>query len=66
MSHIIVVKLSLSVARVGGEPEAWGCSRHSFKPEGTCASSWVGVCVSLIPFGVPVMLDVEEDFVASL
>ena len=46
---------------MGEEPESSVCSGYSSKLEGTCASSWVGVCVSLVPVAVPVILGVGKD-----
>lgn len=65
MSEVLGVELSLGVAEVGGESEPWVCSGHRYKLEGTCASGWVGICVSLVPEGVPVPVGVEKDVVAS-
>ena len=58
MSEVLGGKLSLGVARVGRKSEPWVCSEHRWKLEGTRASGWVVVCVSMVPVGVPVMLDV--------
>lgn len=33
--------------------------------EGTCASVWAGVCVSLVTIGVPVLLGFDKDVVTS-
>jgi hypothetical protein len=63
VSELLGVKLSLGVAGVSGKPVLWVCSRHRCKLEGTCASGWVGVCVSLVPVGVPVTLGVGKDAV---
>ena len=65
MSELLGVKLSLGVAGVSGKPVLWVCSRHRCKLEGTCASGWVGVCVSLVPEGFSVMSSVGKDLVAS-
>ena len=48
-----------------GKPEPWVSSRYRCKLEGTHASGWAGVCVFLVPMGVPVMLGVGKDVVAS-
>lgn len=66
MSKLLGIKLSLHVAGVGGKPETLVCSRYRCKLEGTHASGWVGVCVSLVPVGVgkdvasAVILNVSE------
>ena len=49
MSELLGVKVLLGVAGMGGEPEPWVCSGHRCKLEGTFASSWEGICVSLVP-----------------
>ena len=64
MSELLGVKLSLGVAGVSGKPVLWVCSRHRCKLEGTCASGWVGVCVSLVSVGFTVFVDVVKDVVA--
>ena len=64
MSELLEAKLSLVVAGVGGESEPWFCSGHLCKLEGTCASGWVGVCVSLVSVGFTVFVDVVKDVVA--
>jgi hypothetical protein len=65
MSEFLGVKVSLGVAGVGEEPEPWVCSGHRCKMEGTHASGLSGVCVSLVPVGVPVMLGVGKVVVSS-
>lgn len=66
MSELLRVKLSLDFADKGGKPEPWVCMGIRYKPEGTHASGWAGVCVSLVPVWVPVwVLGVGEEVVAS-
>ena len=52
MSELLGVKLSLTIARVGGEPEPLVCSRYRCKLEGTHTSGWVEDCVFLVLMGV--------------
>jgi len=59
------VKLSLGVAGVWEEPKPWVCTGHSYKPEGTCATGWAVILVSLVPMAVPVTLDIGRDVVTS-
>jgi hypothetical protein len=64
VSELLGVKLSLGVAGDGGDPEPWVCSRHRHKLDETLASGWEGVCVSLVPVGVPITLGVGKGVVA--
>lgn len=66
MTELLGVEIPLGVAGVGGKPDPWACSGHRCKLEVMCASGWVGVCVSLVPMGVPVTWGVAKDFVASV
>jgi hypothetical protein len=66
VSEHLEVKLSLGVAGVSREPESYVCSGHRCKLEGTRASGWEGVCVSLVLGGEgAVTLGVGKDVVAS-
>ena len=56
----------MCIEGVGGEREPWVCSRHRHKLDETLASGWEGVCVSLVPVGVPITLGVGKDAVASI
>ena len=66
MSELLGIKLSLGVAGLFGEPDPWVFSGHRCKLEGTCASGWAGICISLVPVGVPVTLGVGKDIVAEV
>lgn len=65
MSERLRVKSSLSVAGVHGETEPWVSSEDRHKQEGMCASGWVRLPASLVLMGVPVILGVGADVVAS-
>jgi hypothetical protein len=65
VSELLGVKLFLSVAGVGGDPEPWVCTKHRCKLEGTRASGWAGVLVSLVPLGFPVLLGAGKYVVVS-
>ena len=65
-TKLLGAKFSLGVAGMDGEPEPWVCSGHRCKLEGTHDSGWVMVCFSDSSWGVPVMLGVGKDAVASI
>lgn len=58
------VRLPLFVLVLGAEPVPKVCSGHWLRPEGTCASSWVGVPWFLDP-GDPFTLGIGADVLAS-
>ena len=64
VSEHLRVGLPLCILRVAEEPASQVCSRCWFTLEGTRATVWVGVPVSLDP-GDPVPLGVGADVVVS-
>jgi len=53
VSELLVVKLSLAVAGVGGELVLWVCSRYRCKLEGIYPSGLAGIPDSLVLVGYP-------------
>lgn len=65
MSELLELKISAGFPGGGGDLEPWLCTGHCGKVEGTHASGSPGVCVALVPGGVPVTICIEKDIVAS-